>query len=289
MCISGTALMFPYKAIKDNAQKLSYQFDRKFEQWGWQKKGTAEAKAAARGESMDHPTENKVSWGDLLISRATSIAVAIFAGTVLEKHATGDWFSKIHSKAADKVEPDITFTDDTKTQVKDIKDIVHSRGQNFKHLSLKAGRSLANSLKDTWFGKWRNITATDDDLIAKPSNTEDFTRLIIKEATLTAVLAATMPVVLDALDWMRGKKKNVSPSATITTHTQIKADITIDSKSTAGAAKTAEKELVKEALIDIAEQPKVLKHTDRTAQKPHSDILPRKEQSVDTMAMAGGV
>lgn len=267
MCIAGTVIMFPYKALKENAQKIAYRFDRKFEKWGWQKEGTAEAKAQARGESMDNPHEEKLSWSDLLVARVTGIAVAIFAGTVLEKHATGSWFSKFHPEGADKGEQLIKWNEN-KTEVIGIEDVIHSRGQNFKSLSLRAGRSLSSSLEGTNFGKKFGITSSSDANFSNPTKSEDFTRLVIKELTLTGVLAAVMPITLNIINFLRGKPKQ--PQINTTGETASKQVPT-----SAHEAEVAEKK----------EEAATIKHTDRTERKPITDITPRKDQPAEAMTM----
>ena len=203
MLIAGTILLVPYKYIRDNAQKLAYKFDKKFEDWGWQKKGTADAKAESRGETKDAPKEEKLSWVDLLIARTAGLFVAIGFGMVLENHASGKWFSGIHESGADKTKT--TYLRENTADPEKVTgtkvDVTH-RGKNYKKLGLLGGRWVSGSK----FGKAVGLKTSTDPEIRTPTASEEGGRLVLKELLLTGALATTMPIVLSGIDWLRGKK-----------------------------------------------------------------------------------
>lgn len=211
MLIWGTLIMFPYKAIRDHSQKIAYKFDKKFEEWGWQKKGTAAAKAEARGETMDKPNETRLSWGDLIISRIAGMVTAIFSGVVLENHASGKWFSKMHPAGKDTTEK--TDIIDSHGEKIGEEEKVLARGKNFRSYTLKAGNWFSRKMESTALGQTsfgqKHIRASTDEHILKPSTSEEFVRLTGKELALTGILATTMPVVLGIIDRIRGKDSHL--------------------------------------------------------------------------------
>jgi hypothetical protein len=208
MVITGTVLLVPYNMIRANAQKLAYRFDKTFEKWGWQKKGTAAKKAEIRNESMDNPREEKPSWPDLIWARAAGLVVVVIVGLGLENHASGRWFSSIHKKAADKTH-EVKKVPLYETQEVTVTEPIE-RGQNFKHFGLRLGRNISTKLQGTKFDKMLGnyFTTSNDPHILEPTGSEDFIRLVTKEAVLTGALAATMPIVLNLMDKVRGKKRD---------------------------------------------------------------------------------